>query len=182
MLLVMENFLNRVLNCVGRTGVALFAIVLFIHGSTKNSTNVNNAAEIEAVGSVISIADEFELSARLQDSPVAEKSAAEAALLWVLVGIVTNAAAKYTMSTNAMVYRPWAVRGGFQDRFWLDFGEWTFPLGSNEYSRVVVSTWGEVWSEWNDEEKKIAAVGMPMAAVPGVSVFWWAEGENDSRI
>ena len=129
MLLVMENFLNRVLNCVGRTGVALFAIILFIHGSTKNSTNVDNVAEIEAVGSVISIADEFELSARLL---AADESAAEAALLWVLVGVITNAAAKYTMSTNAMVYRPWAVRGGFQDRFWLDFEDWIFPLGSNE--------------------------------------------------
>ena len=123
----MENFLNRVLNCVGRTGVALFALVLFIHGSTKNSTNENNAAE--------------------------------AALLWVLVGVVTNAAAKYTMSTNAMVYRPWVLRGGFQDRFWLDFGDWSFPLGSNGYSRVAVSTWGEIWPEWNDEEKKITAEG-----------------------
>ena len=146
-------------NFIGRTGVALFALVLFIHGSTKNSTNVNNDAGLEILGDVMAVADEFELSARLQDFPVAEKSVAEAALLWVLVGVVTNAVEKYTMSTNAMVYRPWVLRGGFQDRFWLDFGDWSFPLGSNEYSRVAVSTWGEIWPEWNDEEKKITAEG-----------------------
>ena len=182
MLLVMENFLNRVLNCVGRTGVALFAIILFIHGSTKNSTNVNNAAGLETLSDLMAVGDEFELSARLMDSPVAEESAAEVALLWVLVGVVTNAVARYVMPTNAVEYRPWVVRGGFQDRFWLDFRDWTFPLGSNDYSRVAVLTWGEIWPEWNDEAKKIAAVGMPMAAVPGVSTFWWAEGENNSRI
>ena len=175
----MKNFWNRAFTLVGRTGVALFALVLFIHGSTKNVTNETNAAEVEAIGSLMAVADGFKLSEWLLE---ADESAAEMALLWVLVGIVTNAAAKYAMSTNAMVYRPWAVRGGFQDRFWLDFGDWAFPLGSNEYSKVAVSTWGEIWSEWNNEEKKIAAVGVPMAAVPGVSTFWWAEGENDSRI
>ena len=61
----MKNFWNRALNFVGRTGVALFAIILFIHGSTKNSTNVNNDAELEVLGNVMSVADEFELSERL---------------------------------------------------------------------------------------------------------------------
>ena len=129
----MKPIWNRTFNFIGRTGVALFAIILFIHGSTKNSTNETSAVEVEAIGSIMAVADEFELSARLQDSPVAEKSAAEAALLWVLVGVVTNAAAKYTMSTNAIVYRPWAVRGGFQDRLWLDFGN---PLLGYSFSHL----------------------------------------------
>ncbi len=90
-------------NFIGRVGVALFALVLFIHGSTKNATNENNDAELEAVSGIMAVADEFELSARLIDSPVAGESAAEAALFWVLVGVVTNAAgaAKYMMPTQA---------------------------------------------------------------------------------
>ena len=47
--LTMKLIWNRVFNFVGRVGVALFALVLFIHGSTKNSTNVNNAAEEDIV-------------------------------------------------------------------------------------------------------------------------------------
>ena len=97
----MKPIWNRTFNFFGRTGVALFALVLFIHGSTKNSTNENSAAEV--------------------------------ALLWVLVGVVTNAAAKYVMPTNAVVYRPWVVRGGFQDRLWLDFGN---PLLGYSFSHL----------------------------------------------
>ena len=205
----MKNFWNRAFTLVGRTGVALFALILFIHGSTKNATNVNNDAELEVLGDVMAVGDEFELSERLlaadegevsaadlkeitvecvpddtatNDDSDATVSAVEIAQGWRVVSVATNDVVSYELHTNAIEYRSWAVRGGFQDRFWLDFGDWAFPLGSNEYSKVAVSTWGEIWSEWNNEEKKIAAVGMPMAAVPGVSVFWWAEGENDSRV
>ena len=205
----MKNFGNRAFTLVGRTGVALFALILFIHGSTKNSTNVNNDAELETLSDLMAVGDEFELSERLlaTDEGVASAAdfeeitiecvpddtatnddsdvtvtAAEIAQGWRVVSIATNDVVSYEMPPNAIVYSPWAVRGGFQDRFWLDFADWMFPLGSNEYSRVAVSTWGEIWSEWNNEEKRIAAVGGPMAAVPGVSTFWWAEGENDSRI
>lgn len=70
----MKHSWNRVFNCIGRVGIAIFALVLFIHGSTKNSTNINNAAEIETIGSMMAVQDEFEMSERLL---AADESAAE---------------------------------------------------------------------------------------------------------
>ena len=73
----MKNFWNRAFTLVGRTGVALFALILFIHGSTKNSTNVNNDAELEVLGDVLAVGDELELSKRLLAADEGVASAAD---------------------------------------------------------------------------------------------------------
>jgi predicted neutral ceramidase superfamily lipid hydrolase len=54
----MKLIWNRGFNFVGRTGVALFAFVLFIHSSTKNAANTNNAAEVEAIGSAMAVGND----------------------------------------------------------------------------------------------------------------------------
>ena len=73
------------------------------------------------------------------------------------------------------------MRGGYEDVFPLDFGEWRFPLGTASVSSLWVYTWGKTRSKLRGGYG-IAAVGAPMSAVPQFSQFWHSDGTNGSKI
>ena len=142
-----------------REGVAAFALTLYIHGSTKRpaKTAARTAAPEE-----------------ITDGDIARD--------WRLVSVATNAAIRYDRPGHGTRYRNWWLRGGYEDRFWLDPGGFRFPFGTNEWSRFSVSTWGEIRPVLRDRTRTIAATGCPMSAVPQRSEFWWAAKSDGSRV
>jgi hypothetical protein len=85
------------------------------------------------------------------------------------------------MPENAVRYPNWWMRGGYEDVFPLDFGEWRFPLGTASVSSLWVYIWGNARSCLRGGYG-IAAVGAPMSAVPQFSQFWHSDGTNGSKI
>jgi hypothetical protein len=74
------------------------------------------------------------------------------------------------------------MRGGYEDVFKLELGDWRFPIGTNLVDYLWVYTWGRVRPRLKATELEIAAVGSSMSAVPQVSEFWYANGTNGSKI
>ena len=61
-----------------------------------------------------------------------------------LTSVKTNASYSYEMPTSAVRYPNWWMRGGYEDVFSLNFGDWSFPLGTASVSSLCVYTWGKV--------------------------------------
>jgi hypothetical protein len=85
------------------------------------------------------------------------------------------------MPSNAVRYPNWWMRGAYEDVFRLDFGDWSFPLGTASVSSLWVYTWGKACSRLRGGYE-VCVVGSPMSAVPQVSEFWHASGTNGSKI
>ena len=100
----------------------------------------------------------------------------------LLVSVKTNDSYSYSMPENAVRYPNWWIRGGYEDVFKLELGDWRFPIGTNLIDYLWVYTWGKVRPRLKAKELEIAAVGAPMSAVPQVSEFWYADGANSSKI
>ena len=98
-----------------------------------------------------------------------------------LTSVKTNTSYSYEMPENAVRYPNWWMRGGYEDVFQLDFGEWRFPLGTASVSSLWVYIWGNARSCLRGGYG-IAAIGAPMSAVPQVSQFWHSDGTNGSKI
>ena len=92
--------------------------------------------------------------------------------LYILHSVTTNAAYSYAMPPNAVRYSNWWRRGAYEDIFCLDLGGMRFPLGTNLCDHLWVHSWGEVWPRLSESSSRVAATGVPMSAVPGVSRFW----------
>ena len=85
------------------------------------------------------------------------------------------------MPVNAVRYPNWWMRGGYEDVFSLNFGDWSFPLGTASVSSLWVYTWGKVRTKLRGGYE-IASIGAPMSAVPQFSEFWHSDGTNGSKI
>lgn len=66
----------------------------------------------------------------------------------------------------------------------LDFGDWSFPLGTNEtaYSRLWWFVDGRLRAAPHDPASEISTGARGALAVQGESRLWWAAGEGDSRV
>ena len=65
----------------------------------------------------------------------------------------------------------WNMRGAWRDSMKIEFENgWVFPHGSNHLESVEVMAWGEVRTR-HDDTNAIASIGMPLAIVPGLTVF-----------
>ena len=96
--------------------------------------------------------------------------------------VITNNSYSYSMPASAVRYPNWWMRGGYEDVFKLELGDWRFPLGTNLVDYLWVYIWGKVRPRLKATELEIAAVDSPMSAVPQVSEFWHADGTNGSKI
>ena len=96
--------------------------------------------------------------------------------------VITNDSYSYAMPASAVRYQNWWMRGGYEDVFKLEHGDWRFPIGTNLGDYLWVYIWGRVRPRLKATELEIAAVGSPMSAVPQVSEFWYANGTNGSKI
>lgn len=159
----MSGAFQKVVSFALRGGAAAFALALCIHGSTKRP------ARSPAQPATQSAAPE-----EITDEDIVRG--------WRLVSVATNAASRYDRPAHGVRHRNWWLRGGFEDRFWLDLGDFRFPFGSNDWSRFSVSAWGEIRPVLRDRSRAIAATGCPMSAVPRRSEFWWASEPDGSRV
>lgn len=66
----------------------------------------------------------------------------------------------------------------------LDFGDWSFPLGTNEtaHSRLWWFVDGRLRAAPHDAVSEISAGARGALAVQGESHLWWATGDGDSRV
>ena len=96
--------------------------------------------------------------------------------------VITNDSYSYSMPASAVRYPNWWMRGGYEDVFKLELGDWRFPIGTNLVDYLWVYIWGRVRPRLKAKELEIAAVGSPISAVPQVSEFWYADGTNGSKI
>ena len=66
----------------------------------------------------------------------------------------------------------------------LDFGDWSFPLGTNEtaYSRLWWFVDGRLRAAPHNAVSEISVGARGALAVQGESRLWWAAGEGDSRV
>ena len=96
--------------------------------------------------------------------------------------VITNDSYSYSKPASAVRYPNWWMRGGYEDVFKLELGDWSFPLGTNLVDYLWVYIWGKVRPRLKAKELEIAAVDYPMSAVPQVSEFWYADGTNGSKI
>ena len=103
------------------------------------------------------------------------------------LGYVTNDAGhSSTMPTNAVYLGNAHIRGaasGF-GRNRLDFGEWSFPFGSNDtsYSSIWWFHDGRIRMSPRDPSGEISSGASNVIAVQGESRIWWAPGDGDERI
>ena len=100
---------------------------------------------------------------------------------WQLWEVRTNCNVSYAMPENATLATNWWVRGAYEDIGRLDFGEWRFPFGTNEYSSLWAFSWGKARFALADTNTEIVAVGAPMSAVPYRSRLWTAVDTNGTR-
>ena len=103
------------------------------------------------------------------------------------LGYVTNDAGhSSTMPTNAVYLGNAHIRGaasGF-GRNRLDFGEWSFPFGSNDtsYSSIWWFHDGRIRMSPRDPSGEISSGASNVVAVQRESRIWWAPGDGDARI
>ena len=66
----------------------------------------------------------------------------------------------------------------------LDFGDWSFPLGTNEtaHSRLWWFVDGRLRAAPHDAASEISTGARGALAVQGESRLWWAAGDGDSRV
>lgn len=66
----------------------------------------------------------------------------------------------------------------------LDFGDWSFPLGTNEASHTKLWWFvdGRLRASPHGVESEISTGVQGALAVQGESRLWWAAGDNDSRV
>ena len=78
---------------------------------------------------------------------------------WQLWEVRTNCNVSYAMPEDATLATNWWVRGAYEDIGRLDFGEWRFPFGTNEYSSLWAFSWGKarfVLADTNDAHLRCA--------------------------
>ena len=85
---------------------------------------------------------------------------------WQRISVTTNGSPDFAMPDGATLATNWWRRGAFED---------VTPVGD-----LWVHTWGKVLFALNDPTNGIAAVGVPMSAVPFRSRLWSAAGTNGS--
>ena len=99
-----------------------------------------------------------------------------------LEGIVTNDEPLCDMPVDAVEYAPWRLRGGRENWFPLDFGDFVFPHGTNRINRLRVLSGGMV-----ETFPKLSAPASICAAreyaslIPGVSRFWSADAASGAE-
>ena len=96
--------------------------------------------------------------------------------------VITNDSYSYSKPASAVRYPNWWLRGGYEDVFKLELGDWRFPLGTNLVDYLWVYIWGKVRPRLKAKELEIDAIDAPMSAVPQVSEFWHTDGTNGSKI
>lgn len=92
----------------------------------------------------------------------------------------------HAMPTNAQLLGNVHVHGAASSwgRNILDFGDWSFPLGTNEsaHSRLWWFVDGRLRAAPHDSESEISTGVQGALAVQGESHLWWAAGDDDTRV
>ncbi len=107
--------------------VALFVLNLIVFGSTKPTNNAPSSASSPT-------------TLDLQDEPsifsLTELSDTQLAVGAALAEVRTTETHDFTMPANAVMHRPWQLRGASEDVFPLTFTNWCFRLGTNVYDFI----------------------------------------------
>ncbi len=113
----------------------------------------------------------------LSQAVVQEITEGEIAQGWRLESIATNDAVSYVMPDGVSPSFNWHRRGTFGEWARLDFGDFIFPLGTNDetFSSFSVFNDGRIRPAPRDVAREICAVGVPMLAMQGASRFWVAD-------
>ena len=92
----------------------------------------------------------------------------------------------HAMPTNAQLLGNVHVHGAASSwgRNILDFGDWSFPLGTNEsaHTRLWWFVDGRLRAAPHDSESEISTGVQGALAVQGESHLWWAAGDDDTRV
>lgn len=152
----------------GRTIFLSLLIVCCVYGSTKtNSPPLMMIRPLPVLPTVGQSVSETEIAKGYRQ-----------------VSDATNENVSYAMPSNALIAGNWHKRGTFGEWMRLDFGNFAFPLGTNDtaYSAFSVFNDGKIRPTPRDTAHEICAVGVPMLAVQGVSRFWTAGRADGSML
>ena len=165
----MRGFLQRIVTFALRGGAATFALALCIHGSTKRAAKSVTPARVAAQS-----AAQVAASSEITDADIERGGR--------LVSVATNAAVSYAMPTDGATCGKWHLRGAYEDVAVADFGDWKFPVGTGETSKVWAFVWGRLRPALRDAAHEIRAVDAPMSAIPSVSRLWTAATAEGGRL
>ena len=108
-----------------------------------------------------------------------------------LESVLTNEVYSYAMPAVGAIRGTWHLTGAYEDvqKVSLDPHPsspiplpFAFPLGSDLCTSLWAYTWGKVRPQLKNASNEIAAVGVPMSAIPDVSRFWTAATSNDTYL
>ena len=106
----------------------------------------------------------------------------EMRLLRYVEGVTTNAAPDYVRPGGAQYCSAWWELGCEDAAHRINFGDWSFPLGTADVSSVAALSRGVVAARIRDRASWITAIGAPLTVHPFDSDLWWGEGTNGSRV
>ena len=168
----------RRMGFVPRVVAVLMAAIATVEAQKGNRESSSNEFEKGSLSSILPL----QLTTPTQISNSQRQMNSNCNQLFRLASVKTNDSYSYSMPENAVRYPNWWIRGGYEDVFKLELGDFRFPLGTNLVDYLWVYTWGKVRPRLKAKELEIAAVGAPMSAVPQVSEFWYMDGANGSKI
>ena len=105
-----------------------------------------------------------------------------AARSYRLESISTNGGCSYAMPADGTIRGTWHLTGAYEDVQKVALDGFAFPLGSDLCTSLWAYTWGKVRPQLKNASNEIAAVGVPMSAIPDVSRFWTAATSNGTYL
>ena len=99
-----------------------------------------------------------------------------------LESVSTNEGYCYTMPAGGTIRGTWHLTGAYEDVQKVALDGFAFPLGTDLCTSLWAYTWGKVRPQLKNASNEIAAVGVPMSAIPDVSRFWTAATSNDTYL
>ena len=99
-----------------------------------------------------------------------------------LESVSTNEGYSYVMPADGTIRGTWHLTGAYEDVQKVALDGFAFPLGTDLCTSLWAYTWGKVRPQLKNASNEIAAVGVPMSAIPDVSRFWTAATSNDTYL
>ncbi len=175
--------------------VSLFVLNLIVFGSTKST---NSASPSATAFTTLDSRDDGEgMSSGI--FPITELSESQLAVGMALAEVLTDELHDFAMPENAVVHRPWRLRGASEDVFPLVFTNWCFRFGRNVYEKMYVSSSGTISFETPmasavselDDVARLAPFHTTLGIVPDAnrkllatenSCFWHALSPSNTAI
>ena len=171
-----------------RVLVALVVIVCTVYAqkpSTNDVNGVSGANQVEVVGgggdtnlSTCAFGLQNGPSVLCPPPPLFSTFSAP----YRLESVSTNSDISYAMPADGAIRGTWHLTGAYEDVQKVSLDGFAFPLGSDFCTSLWAYTWGKVRPQLKNASNEIAAVGVPMSAIPDVSRFWTAATSNDTYL